>query len=506
MLQGKRNLLILQIVLISVFSYVYVQARGDNIIQNLNLFGQVLKNVEEKYVEEVDMAKLLEAATEGLLRPLDPYCHLVEADEHGNFPPPHHGKYEVAGLVLGDFNHSLRIVSTYAGSEPDQRGIRSGDYIYKVNETIVRNFSLPELVQLINEVDTDTLTLAIVPVGSRGSINYRFMRPDVIQNSTPQTVPYAFVTDDRIGYVRLAYLTDQTAEILKTQLDQFAAKNVTQLVLDLRDCANGTVEEAQALAELFLPRGTVFAELSHDTHQAPTQFKTTTAPVWTGPVLLLTNRGTAGMVELLAAAIVEHQRGITVGKPTNGKTGYQELLPVTSTLKIELTTREYLTSRGNSLLREVTKDENGDEKELHPAGLKPTVEVNEKLDKRFIRQLDAQKLIDKFVTDKPLLHADALDEDVQKQLQQFLETEKFETEIELIQELWDDLKLRLEEASLRHNQGELAAAEFALTHDPLYQEAVTLYKGITTTAQLVERGQARQVKAEAEKTEEPDQN
>ncbi len=56
MLRGKRGLVLIQIVLITIFAFAYVQAKNDNIIQNLNLFGQVLKNVEEKYVEEVDVA------------------------------------------------------------------------------------------------------------------------------------------------------------------------------------------------------------------------------------------------------------------------------------------------------------------------------------------------------------------------------------------------------------------------------------------------------------------
>ncbi|HEV2321723.1 MAG TPA: carboxy terminal-processing peptidase, partial [Gammaproteobacteria bacterium] len=95
------------------------------------------------------------------------------------------------------------------------------------------------------------------------------------------------------------------------------AKHVDGVILDVRNNGGGSVQEAADLAGLFIPRGPMVPLRSSDDHIDIV--RSTTAPVYPGPLAVLVDRLSASATEIFAAAIQDYRRGVIVGSDTYGK-------------------------------------------------------------------------------------------------------------------------------------------------------------------------------------------
>lgn len=100
---------------------------------------------------------------------------------------------------------------------------------------------------------------------------------------------------------------------------------VDGVILDLRDNGGGALGEAVSLVGLFLPPSDVVQILGAD--EKVVQLKSERKqPVWTGPLAVLVNRGSASASEIAAAALQDHGRALVLGEKTFGKGTVQSVL------------------------------------------------------------------------------------------------------------------------------------------------------------------------------------
>ena len=109
-------------------------------------------------------------------------------------------------------------------------------------------------------------------------------------------------------------------------LNDFNAKNVDAVVLDLRRNGGGSLKEAIDLTGLFIDEGTVVQV--KDSYDQITKYEDETPGLsWDKPVIVLTSKFSASASEILAGALQDYGRGIIVGDTTtHGKGTVQSLL------------------------------------------------------------------------------------------------------------------------------------------------------------------------------------
>jgi carboxyl-terminal processing protease len=108
-------------------------------------------------------------------------------------------------------------------------------------------------------------------------------------------------------------------------LAQFKAQKVDGVVVDLRDNGGGSLTEAIDLTGLFVGPGPVVQVKEAGGHVA-VQDDDGAHAVWSGPLAVLVNRGSASASEIFAAAIQDYGRGLIVGENTFGKGTVQNLI------------------------------------------------------------------------------------------------------------------------------------------------------------------------------------
>ncbi|MBY3343286.1 carboxy terminal-processing peptidase [Rhizobium laguerreae] len=101
-------------------------------------------------------------------------------------------------------------------------------------------------------------------------------------------------------------------------LGELKQEKVDSVLIDLRNNGGGSLDEAIDLTGLFIGDGPVVQQRGSD-GKVEVKSSELAAPVWTGPMGVLINRGSASASEIFAAAIQDYGRGVIVGEPSFGK-------------------------------------------------------------------------------------------------------------------------------------------------------------------------------------------
>jgi carboxyl-terminal processing protease len=315
-----------------------------------------------------------------MTRLLDPYSGIVTAQEQQrsigldqeSFGP---------GLDLRDVlsaSAPLVVEGVQLGSSAQRAGIRPGDIITHINGKPIAKASPEKLLALRNQrilAETAPLTPdepeKPSPPEPPGAFRVTYHRPGESENREaallreryrPESVLGANRRDDntwnylleekeKIAHVRLAALSRGTAEDLRTVLADLIYHKVRGVILDLRWCPGGYLNESVDVADLFLGNAvisTVKTRGREDVHYRSTE----QGKFGDFPLVVLVNGETSGGAELIAAAIQDHHRGVVVGQRTRGKASVQTPIPVGITgISFKLTTGTFHRPSGKNLHR-----------------------------------------------------------------------------------------------------------------------------------------------------------
>jgi carboxyl-terminal processing protease len=162
-----------------------------------------------------------------------------------------------------------------------------------------------------------------------------------------------------VWLVRVPVFSSNTAEQLTTEVAAARKGGATNLLIDLRNNAEGSYDDGIAAARLFVPTGLL---ATRETRDGKTRVE---AKAGDGaidlPVTLLVDNGTAGAAELFASALSGNGRATLVGEHTIGRAATQELVKLPDGSALWLSTARYLTPK---------------DVVLHEKGLAPDVPVD----------------------------------------------------------------------------------------------------------------------------------
>jgi carboxyl-terminal processing protease len=167
----------------------------------------------------------------------------------------------------------------------------------------------------------------------------------------------AKIVDDGNGYLRVSTFEMGKAKQIAAKLKELEANGARKIILDLRNCAGGDVQEAVDTASLFLDKGLI-TYLSGQRYPRQDITAHPTEGVCNLPLAVLINQSTAGPAELVASAILGNKRGEVVGVRSFGMGVVQKTIPV---------------GDGSALLLSVAKYYGADGKAINDNGVTPSV-------------------------------------------------------------------------------------------------------------------------------------
>jgi carboxyl-terminal processing protease len=175
----------------------------------------------------------------------------------------------------------------------------------------------------------------------------------------------ARVEPGKIGIIKVYSLEAGESVDIRNQVQNLQKQGVQKIVLDLRGVAFGTIDEAVAVANLFIRDGDLAKIIGKENKVVKTYTADPSKVLFEGDVAALIDLGTAGAAEVVASALLDRKRGEVVGERSFGAGTEQQLFTLRSGDGLLLTTAKWASPSGVPFL--------GDERAN--TGVKPSVEV-----------------------------------------------------------------------------------------------------------------------------------
>jgi carboxyl-terminal processing protease len=319
--------------------------------KELAIFMDALKKIHDEYVEVPDMNKVHDGAMRGLFDALDPYSAFLTRDQFVEFEKRNAAGSVGAGLVVSRRSDVINVVSVEAQGVADKAGIRPGDYLLSINDEEIHTRSLFEVNTLLRGAPGTGIKLTIFRESQTGPQDI-----ELILQEPAQVHVTSRILDGGIGYLRISSLRGAAAEQVKVNLKTLISAGAEKILLDLRDCAEGTPDAGAEVANFFLKEGVIYFSQDRNGEKLDVVKASQGKFLTDLPMALLINRSTAGAAEIIAGALKDHNRARLVGEKTFGIGSSQKTIRLKSGAVLILSTAKYCTPDGRIIQADTARN------------------------------------------------------------------------------------------------------------------------------------------------------
>ena len=324
--------------------YVLGKSNDDKSYKALTVYSEVLQHIQRDYVDDPNMNSVTTGALHGLLDSLDPQSSYLSPLEYADYKKKIEEKGKgSAGLVLSKRFGYIAVVSVLPDSPGQKAGLRNGDILESIAGFTTSQMSIGQADVLLTGDLGSSVKLDVI---RRGKTEPQDVSVTMAKVAPPKLLEDRLQND--IAYLHIQSFDPGTAKQVREKLVEFDHQGAKKLILDLRDCATGQMDEAVSTAQLFLASGTI-ATLKGQTVSTQTFSADPSKVVWKQPISVLIAGGTAGPAEVVAAAIADNHRGDTVGERTFGTASTQKLIQLDDGAALILTVANYYSPEGKSI-------------------------------------------------------------------------------------------------------------------------------------------------------------
>lgn len=239
----------------------------------------------------------------------------------------------------------LTVVAPIKGSPAEKAGIKPGDIILKVDNTLIQNMDVNAAIALIRGPKGTPVKLQV----QRGT--QPVFTVEIVRDTIPVQYVDSRMLDGNIAYIRLSEFSATAPEDLHNQLGQLLAQHPKALIFDLRSDPGGYLDSAVKIASEFLPQNSVVL-IQKDKQGNRQEFRTSAGGLATDPTLkmvMLVNGGSASASEILAGALKDYKRATLVGTKTYGKGSVQTPHMLSDQSQLRVTIAHFFSPKENEI-------------------------------------------------------------------------------------------------------------------------------------------------------------
>jgi carboxyl-terminal processing protease len=304
----------------------------------------VLDIVKSDFVEKnLDDQKLVYGSIRGLLDALDdPYTRFVDPKGYKEMRMRMAGSYSGIGIYIGIKEKLLSVISPIDGTPAKQMGLRSGDWIVKIEDKNTKDMALEEAVGYIRGPAGTKVKLSIFRKGWKEPKDFAISRAKIVIKSV-----VAKKLESNIAYVKLNTFENlSAAKEFETALRKYA--DTDGLIIDVRGNGGGLLQNAIDIGSMFISSGGVIVQ-TVDREGRKEQLESTGRIIWTKPVVMLINESSASASEILAGALRDNKIATLVGNHSFGKASVQNVRQLNDGSALLVTIAKYLTPDGEDI-------------------------------------------------------------------------------------------------------------------------------------------------------------
>jgi carboxyl-terminal processing protease len=331
---------------------------GATPYDSLRLYTEALYEISQKYVHPQSQEKVIYGSLRGMMNSLDPDSSFLTPQEYKKYQEHKPGQEAEAGLELIYKDGLLTAVSVLDNGPAAAAGLKPGDHIIKINGKSVRNLTTQEAAWRFRGPTGTKIKLQMIRNGA--------LKPQdvtVILGPVGTDTVSSQVLGGDYGYVRVSFFNNDTPRELATVLQSLLKRQppIRGLILDLRNNARGSLEQAVRTASLFLGDKKIVSARgrsrdSEEVFKGKARDLILKKPL---PIVVLVDQGSARGAEILAGALHDEYPARLLGAKTLGLCGLTRVMPLDD---------------GSALVMTVAQCYTPDDQKIQGKGLKPDIE------------------------------------------------------------------------------------------------------------------------------------
>ncbi len=321
----------------------------------IKVMNQILQIVQHYYFDNVEMDELMDGALHGIMKELDPHSIYIPSKDFEDIDEKFKGEFQGIGIEFDLLNGYITVISPVADSPAERVGLQPGDQIIAIEGEDAYGITKDEVFSKLRGKKGSSVSVTVHRIGLDKPFDVSIVRDKIPIYS----IRAAVMLNDSTGYIWLTRFSATTIKEMESALEKLDKQGAKQYLLDLRNNSGGYLEQAAAVADLFITKKDTLVytkgkKLNKD------QFFLSNSN--TGredyPLVILVNRGSASASEIVAGAVQDLDRGLIAGETTFGKGLVQRQLQLADNSAIRITIARYYTPSGRLIQRPY---ENGDE-------------------------------------------------------------------------------------------------------------------------------------------------
>ena len=259
----------------------------------------------------------------------DPHTNYYSPKNKEDFDTQFKGKVIGIGAIIQEKRGYLYLGALTIGAPAwKSKQLSDGDKILKVrskpNEDAVNVVGMlsDEAVRLIRGEKGTKVTLT-VEKKDKTIKEVTMIREEVaIEDTFARSIIVNGADGKKYGFINLpSFNADfedpsgrNASDDIKNELVKLKAQNVQGIILDLRNNGGGSLTEVGDILGLFMNTGP-YVQVKDGNGKIQTLKNKQSAPIWTGPLVIMQNELSASASEILAGAIQDYGRGLVIGSP-----------------------------------------------------------------------------------------------------------------------------------------------------------------------------------------------
>lgn len=335
-------------VLIGAFYSTHFSGNRLNIVNaEGNRLNNLLRIIDDMYVDSVNINQLVDKAIPEILSQLDPHSVYIPVKDVNIMNDDLKGSFSGVGIEFIIQNDTLRIQNVISDGPAERAGVVPGDKIVSIDgKSFVGEICTnEEAMHRLKGEKGSKVTVGVIRYGSKEEKKISMTRDDI---HTP-SVTAAYMINPATGYIKIKNFGENTYAEMLIALTTLERENLESLIIDLRDNTGGYLQSAVQMANEFLPAKRLITYTEGRRSPRQSYESDGRGAYQKIPLVVLINEGSASAAEIFAGAMQDNDRAMVIGRRSFGKGLVQQQMEFPDGAMVRLTIARYYTPSGRCI-------------------------------------------------------------------------------------------------------------------------------------------------------------